>query len=415
MESLLKASLSGLITRGALEVCTASGARFTVGDGSAPDVALRFRDRRAQWAFLIDPELRLGELYMDGRVHVERGSLHELLALLVDNASHAQTPRWLARLDDIRFARRRRQQRNDRGRSQRNVAHHYDLGDTLYELFLDDDRQYSCAYFEQPQQSLEAAQLAKKRHVAAKLDIKPGQTVLDIGCGWGGLALYLAEIADAGRVHGITLSREQLRTATARAQQRDIAGRVQFELADYRDVSGSFDRIVSVGMFEHVGRPFYETYFRHCRRLLKDDGILLLHTIGCTGVPAHPDPWLDKYIFPGGYVPSLSQMMPVIEASGLVVSDIEVLRLHYASTLKAWRDRFAKNRERACALGDERFCRMWEYYLAFCETVFRHDDIVVFQLLLAARNDAVPLTRDYIAAREAEYRRREHAWVDAHG
>lgn len=407
MESLLRWSLSGLVTRGALDVFTASGAHFTVGDGTAPQVALRFCDRRAQWAFLLDPELRLGELYMDARVQIERGSLYQLLALLVDNAHHAPPAPWLARLDRVRFARRRWQQRNDRGRSQRNVAHHYDLGDALYELFLDDDRQYSCAYFEQPQQSLEAAQLAKKRHVTAKLDVRPGQSVLDIGCGWGGLALYLAEVAEAGDVQGITLSREQLRTASARAQQRDVADRVHFQLADYRDVAGSFDRIVSVGMFEHVGPAFYETYFQNCRRLLNEDGIMLLHTIGCTGVPAHADPWLDKYIFPGGYVPALSQMMPAIEASGLVVSDIEVLRLHYASTLAAWRERFADMRDRARALSDERFCRMWDYYLAFCETVFRFDDIVVFQVLLAHRNDAVPLTRDYVAAREAQLRTRE--------
>ncbi len=410
MKSLLHKLLGSLVTRGALEVVTAKGKRFVVGDAPTASLAIRFSDARAEWALLIDPEMQLGELYMDGRWVVERGTLYEVMALLINNMQNVQNAkpnRWLEALDSLRFARRRRTQRNDRQRSERNVAHHYDLGESLYDLFLDAGRQYSCAYFEHPGQTLEQAQLAKKRHIAAKLNITPGQRVLDIGCGWGGLALYLAEVADADSVLGITLSQEQLKTAKYRAEQKRLQKRIEYRLQDYRELQGQFDRIVSVGMFEHVGLPHYETYFRHCRRLLQDDGVMLLHTIGCTGVPVHAEPWLDKYIFPGGYTPTLSQMMPAIEASGLVVTDIEVLRIHYASTLRIWRERFAANRDKAKALSDERFCRMWEFYLASCEAVFRHDDVVVFQVQLAVRNDTVPLTRDYIAEREASLRLRE--------
>lgn len=378
-----------------------------VGEGSSASIAMRFVDARAQWAFLLDPEMRFGELYMDGRLLVERGSIYELVSLLMDNFLRAKKNPWLEALDSLRFFSRRRKLRINRNRSERNVAHHYDLGEALYDLFLDADRQYSCAYFEHPEQDLEAAQLAKKRHIAAKLNIAPGNSVLDIGCGWGGLALYLAEVAEAGRVLGITLSQEQLKTAVSRAQQRDCKDVVEFRLADYRELEGRYDRIVSVGMFEHVGQPNYQTYFNHCRRLLADDGVMLLHTIGSSGPPAHSDAWLDKYIFPGGYVPALSEIMPAIEGAGLVVCDIEVLRLHYATTLRAWRDRFMARRDEALAMSDERFCRMWEYYLASCEAVFRYDDIVVFQLQLAVRNDSVPLTRDYIAQREAQFRARE--------
>lgn len=412
MKILLQTLFASLISRGSLEIIPAKGARFVVGDAATATLAIRFVDVRAQWALLLDPEMQLGELYMDGRWVVERGTLYEVLALLIDNmqnVENAKRNRWLDAFDNLRFARRRRIKHNDRQRAERNVAHHYDLGESLYDLFLDEGRQYSCAYFEHPGQTLEEAQLAKKRHIAAKLNIAPGQNVLDIGCGWGGLALYLAEVAEASSVLGITLSQEQLKTARQRAELKQLQDRVEYHLQDYRELQGRFDRIVSVGMFEHVGLPHYETYFRHCRRLLKDDGVMLLHTIGCTGVPVHAEPWLDKYIFPGGYTPTLSQIMPAIEASGLVVSDIEVLRIHYASTLKIWRERFAANRARALALSDERFCRMWEFYLTSCEAVFRHDDVVVFQVQLAVRNDTVPITRDYIARREEQLRLREAA------
>jgi cyclopropane-fatty-acyl-phospholipid synthase len=407
MERLLKSALTDLVVRGSLEVSSAAGQRWTFGDRSGPSVAMRFTDAAAQRAFLFDPELRLGELFMDQRLLMDRGSIYDLLHLLLSNAKQAPKNALLDAVDKLRFATRRWRQRNDPRRALRNVAHHYDLGEPLYDLFLDADRQYSCAYFETPEQSLEDAQLAKKRHISAKLRVEPGHRVLDIGCGWGGLATYLADVAQAGHVHGITLSKEQRAAAEARAVERGLGPQVEFSLTDYRHLQGTFDRIVSVGMFEHVGIGYYDTYFQNCRRLLSDDGLMLLHTIGCTGVPSHANPWLDQYIFPGGYLPTLSEMMPAIERAGLVVTDVEVLRLHYASTLRAWRERFMANRAQAVQLYDERFCRMWEFYLAFCEAAFRNEDVVVFQLQLATRNDTVPLTRNYIAEREQQLRARE--------
>ncbi len=407
MERLIRSTFAGLVSRGSLEVRMASGASFEVGDGSGPRIAIQFTDAKAQWAFLMDPELRFGELFMDRRLLVLKGSLYELVCLLMVNARRAPENRWLEVVDRLRFTFRRWKQRNDRRRSQRNVAHHYDLDAALYDLFLDADRQYSCAYFEHPDQSLEAAQLAKKRHVTAKLQVEPGQRVLDIGCGWGGLSLYLAEVAQAGRVLGITLSEEQIKIALARASERGLDARVEFRIADYRELGERFDRIVSVGMFEHVGLPYYDAFFSHCRRLLEDDGVMLLHTIGISGPPAHADPWIDKYIFPGGYVPALSEILPAIEHAGLVVTDVEVLRLHYAETLRAWRDRFMARRDEALALRGDRFCRMWEFFLAFCEAAFRHETLVVFQIQLAVRNDTLPLTRDYLREREDRLKERE--------
>ncbi len=303
-------------------------------------------------------------------------------------------------------------QRNDRRRARRNIASHYDLDARIYDLFLNSDRQYSCAYFEYPGQSLDDAQTAKKRHIAAKLLPKDGATALDIGCGFGGMGLYLAGVAGA-KVTGVTLSNEQFTVATDRARRAGLADRVEFRLQDYRDVDETFDRIVSVGMFEHVGVSRYDEYFATARRQLKDDGVMLLHAIGRNSIPGATNPWIRKYIFPGGYIPSLSEVLPAVERAGLFVTDIEILRLHYADTLRAWRERFMARREEAAKLYDERFCRMWEFYLAGSETSFRVDGNMVFQLQLAKRQDAVPLTRDYIAEREAELRRREatRVWV----
>ncbi len=302
-----------------------------------------------------------------------------------------------------------RRNENDASRSKRNVAHHYDLDGRLYSLFLDSDKQYSCAYFDHPDASLEEAQLAKKRHIAAKLLVDEGHSVLDIGSGWGGLGLYLAQVAEAGSVRGVTLSEEQLDVSRKRAAAAGILNRVRFELEDYRSTAGTFDRIVSVGMFEHVGVPSYDDYFRTCRKLLKEDGVMLLHTIGRTGAPSPTNPWITKYIFPGGHLPTLSEMMPSIERAGLVVTDIEILHLHYAYTLQAWRKRFIAHREEVKRLYDESFCRMWECYLAMSESAFRWQDAVVFQVQLARRNDVVPLTRDYIAEREAILRQAEES------
>lgn len=275
------------------------------------------------------------------------------------------------------------------------MAHHYDLSSRLYELFLDSDRQYSCAYFASPDDSLEEAQLAKKRHIAAKLLLEPGQKLLDIGCGWGGLGLYCAQVSGAS-VTGVTLSEEQHKIACARAKEQGLDGKVDFRLIDYRDVNDRFDRIVSVGMFEHVGTKHYDEFFNKVRDLLAEDGVMLLHTIGRSDGPGVTDPWIRKYIFPGGYIPALSEMMPAIERSGLVVTDIEVLRLHYAETLRHWSERFSANRDAVKEIYDERFCRMWEFYLAGAEMAFRHWGQVVFQVQLARKQDAVPLTRSYL-------------------
>jgi cyclopropane-fatty-acyl-phospholipid synthase len=293
-----------------------------------------------------------------------------------------------------------------RKRARRNVAHHYDLDGRLYSLFLDADQQYSCAYFEQPDQSLDDAQLAKKRHLAAKLVLSPGSRVLDIGCGWGGLALYLAEMAGS-RVTGITLSSEQHVVASQRASERGLSNAAEFRLQDYRDVPEQFDRIVSVGMFEHVGVGFYDAFFRKCHSLLDDDGVMLLHSIGRSEGPSVTNPWIAKYIFPGGYIPALSEVLPAVERAGLLVTDIEIQRLHYAETLKAWRQRFLAQRSEVEEFYDAGFVRMWEFYLAAAEMSFREQAMMVFQLQLTKRQGVVPMTRDYIMHEEARLRARE--------
>jgi len=400
MALLLRSLLSQLIRRGTLRVTSADGSTFTLGDGSGKPVAVRFATLRAQFGILLDPELRLGEAYMDGGLVVEEGSIADLLALGLSQ-SHADRfpgwarPRWLAR-----YLWRRLQQFNRPGRARKNVAHHYDLDGRLYSLFLDADRQYSCAYFEAPDMSLDDAQLAKKRHLAAKLLIDPKSRVLDIGSGWGGLALYLGEICGA-RVTGITLSQEQLAASRARADERGVADRVEFRLQDYRDVTGRYDRIVSVGMFEHVGVGFFDTFFRRCAQLIADDGIILLHSIGRSEGPNVTNPFIAKYIFPGGYIPALSEVLAAVERAGLLVTDIEILHLHYAETLKAWRERFLAHREEVERLYDPRFLRMWEFYLASSEMCFRYSGLMVMQLQLTKREGVVPVTRDYISREDA--------------
>ncbi|HEX8663831.1 MAG TPA: cyclopropane-fatty-acyl-phospholipid synthase family protein [Beijerinckiaceae bacterium] len=406
-DRLLKSVIAAFVRRGTLRVVTASGRELTFGDGTTPRVTIRFKDHAAQFALAADPDLRLGELFMDGRLVVEEGSIYDFIRLALQDTRGERPTLPIRTLAALRRLARRLAPSNNPLRAKRNVAHHYDLDGRLYGLFLDADRQYSCAYFEEPGQSLEEAQLAKKRHVAAKLLIEPSHAVLDIGSGWGGLALYLAEVAGAARVTGITLSEEQLAHARRRAGERGAADRVRFELCDYRQAAGRFDRIVSVGMFEHVGVDAYPAFFETCRDLLADDGVMLLHTIGRSGPPYPPNPWIERYIFPGGYLPTLSEMTDAIERTGLVVTDVEVLRLHYAETLRAWRERFLARRDEAARLYDERFCRMWEFYLAAAEATFRFEDTVVFQLQLARRNDVVPLTRDYIAEAERRLRAAE--------
>ncbi len=401
MDGLLLIFLRRYIRRGSFTVTTAAGSTYAFGDGRGSPVAVRFTTAGAQRAVLMDPELKLGEAYMDGTLVVEQGSIADVLAILLRQEPVA-TPNWaLPRL--VRYLLRRLQQLNLRSRARHNVAHHYDLDGRLYSLFLDGDQQYSCAYFDSPDQSLDDAQLAKKRHLAAKLRLKPGASVLDIGCGWGGLALYLAEIAGA-RVTGITLSQEQFQRAQNRALERGRTRDTTFRLIDYRDVDGRFDRIVSVGMFEHVGVGFYDTYFGKCANLLADDGVMLLHTIGRSGPPSITNPWIAKYIFPGGYIPALSEVLPAVERAHLIVADVEVLQLHYAETLKAWRERFLAHRDEVVRLYDQRFVRMWEFYLACSEMAFREGDMVVFQIQVAKRKGLTPATRDYIAREEARLR-----------
>jgi cyclopropane-fatty-acyl-phospholipid synthase len=401
MDHLLRYCLGQFVRRGSMTFTTASGAKFTCGDGTGQPVSVRFLTTAAEARILFNPELYLGEAYMDGTFVVENGSIAEALAILMDQPE--MLPRWAKLQWWLRYLIRHATQFNPRGRSRNNVAHHYDLDGRLYSLFLDADKQYSCAYFETPDATLDDAQLAKKRHLAAKLRIKPGDRVLDIGSGWGGLGLYLAEMTGAD-VTGITLSTEQLQVANARAAEKNLAQSAKFVLQDYRDIAGPFDRIVSVGMFEHVGVAFYETYFKRCAELLGEDGVMVLHSIGRSTGPDVTSPWITKYIFPGGYIPALSEVMPAIEKAGLLVCDMEILRLHYAETLKAWRERFMARREEAVRLYDERFARMWEFYLAASEMSFRKQKMMNFQLQLTKRQGVVPMTRDYITREEARLR-----------
>jgi cyclopropane-fatty-acyl-phospholipid synthase len=403
MDRLLRLAFETFVRSGSLRVTTASGTAFTVGDGTGSPVAIRLRTRAAERGILLDPELKFGEAYMDGTLALEQGSLAELLALLLGQVPGKGIPTWARPRRLLRYLQRRFEQFNPRPRARRNVAHHYDLDARLYGLFLDAERQYSCAYFERPGQSLDDAQLAKRRHLAAKLLITEGQNVLDIGCGWGGLALYFAETCGAN-VTGITLSREQLALARGRATEKAMSEKLDFRLQDYRDVSGRFDRIVSVGMFEHVGVGFYNTFFRQCAALLDRDGVMVLHSIGRSEGPNVTNPWIGKYIFPGGYIPALSEALPAIERAGLLVTDIEILRLHYAETLKAWRARFLAHREDVERIYDARFVRMWEFYLAASEMAFREGALMVFQIQLTRRQGVVPMTRDYIMHETARLR-----------
>jgi cyclopropane-fatty-acyl-phospholipid synthase len=401
MDRLLQFLLRTFVRRGNFTLTTSRGITFTFGDGTGQPVAVRFTTRAAEWGILLDPELRLGEAYMDGTFVVEQGSIADVLAICL--GQNSELPHWARPQYLIRYWVRRLAQFNPRKRARHNVAHHYDLDARLYSLFLDADRQYSCGYFENPEQSLDDAQLAKKRHLAAKLLPKKGKRVLDIGCGWGGLGLYLGEYAGCD-VTGITLSQEQHAIANARAVEKGLAERARFKLQDYRDVAQPFDRIVSVGMFEHVGVGHYDAFFRKCAELLADDGVMVLHSIGRSEGPSATNPWIRKYIFPGGYIPSLSEVLPHIEKAGLLVTDIEILRLHYAETLKNWRERFLAHREEAERIYDRRFVRMWEFYLAAAEMSFREQNMMVLQIQLTKRQGVTPMTREYIAREEQRLR-----------
>jgi cyclopropane-fatty-acyl-phospholipid synthase len=371
-------------------------------------VTIRITDPKLPGSLFFNPELRAGEAYMDGTLVVEEGGIRGLLLLFAlnrENLREQPLQRCLAR---AKWALRALRQWNPPRRARAHVAHHYDLSNDLYRLFLGDDLNYSCAYFLKPDETLEDAQRNKLRHVAAKLALRPGQRVLDIGCGWGAMAFYLAEVAEV-EVVGITLSTDQLALATRRAEARGLSDRVRFELKDYRDVSDRYDRIVSIGMFEHVGVQNYPAFFAKLAEVLADDGVALLHSIGGMAGPGATGPWFRKYIFPGGYAPALSETLTAVERAGLWVTDIEVLRRHYAETLRAWDQRFQSHRDQVAALFDERFCRMWEFYLIASEYSFRYADQMVFQIQLTKQSDVLPISRDYMAAAEADLTEREPA------
>ena len=400
MNKLLLGVVSQLVRTGSLTITDPDGTRHTFGDGTGEEIGIILRTHSAQSAIALNPWLGVPEAYMDGDLDIIEGDVLGLLRLAYANInSGVDLPAWTKVFDNLRIGLRRLHQINTAGRSRRNVQRHYDLSGDLYRLFLDEDMQYSCAYFERPDMSLDEAQLAKKRHLAAKLDMRKGQKTLDIGCGWGGLGLYLARTFDA-EVLGVTLSDEQHAVAVERARQEGLRTRARFELRDYRDLDEQFDRIVSVGMFEHVGVNYYQTFFDRVAALLKPDGVMMLHSIGRSGPPAATDTFIRKYIFPGGYIPALSEVLPHIERAGLVVTDVEILRLHYAETLKHWRERFMANRAKAVEIYDERFARMWEFYLAGSEAAFRWQDMMVFQIQITKKNDTLPLTRSYIGENE---------------
>jgi len=400
-----------MVREGELVVIEANGrqSRFGSPDPERAPVVIRFTDRRVPLSIISDPRLGVAEAFMDGRLIIEQGDIRALIDLVRSNnrwekgGVGLRKARWnklasevTSRIDRI----------NWRARSKRNVAHHYDLGDRLYDLFLDADRQYSCAYFTPGAHGdLDRAQQDKKAHIAAKLALSPGQRVLDIGCGWGGMALYLHRLFDVD-VLGITLSEEQLKTARRRASEAGVADRVKFQLIDYRDVTGPFDRIVSVGMFEHVGPPHYREFFAKCRSLLAEDGVMLLHTIGRMGRPGKTDAFTAKYIFPGGYIPALSEVLVASEPAKLIASDIETLRLHYAHTLDLWYDRVVAQKDAIVALYDERFYRMWTFYLAGAASAFRDGGMCNYQIQYIRRRDALPITRDYMAEAERGLRSR---------
>ncbi len=380
---------------GRLSVELPSGETFMVGEGSEDPIKITVTSEMALRSLCLNPHLAFGERYMDEGLTIEGDDLKglgELIFINISNLENTPIPRITSFfMKCIRSI----TQFNNKIRAKRNIQHHYDLTDELYSLFLDEDRQYSCAYFASPEFTLEEAQIAKKDHISRKLLIEPEMDILDIGSGWGGLGLTLAKKYGA-RVQGVTLSTEQHKISNRRAREEGLSDRVDFSLMDYRSVNKKFDRIVSVGMFEHVGTPHYREYFKSVRNTLKDDGVALLHTIGRSAPPAGTNPWLAKYIFPGGYVPALSETMEAIEKEKLMVNDIEILRLHYAETLANWYERFMNNIDRIRDIYDDRFCRMWRFYLVMCEMSFRYGGLVVFQFQLSHKNNIVPITRDYL-------------------
>ena len=402
--ALIEKLVGKVISKGRLTLVMPDGAKLEFGPGGGKSLTVRLTDRRTAFAIARNPRLGLGEAYMDGRLIIEEGGILDLMELATGanrwedgGAGRKALSKGKNPLKKLWRA------RNEARRARKNVAHHYDIGNDLYRLFLDDDLQYSCAYFTDPDNSLEQAQSDKKAHIAAKLALEPGQHILDIGCGWGGTALYLNRVAGV-RVTGVTLSEQQLKVARERAVAAGVADQVKFELIDYRQVEGQFDRIVSIGMFEHVGAAHYDEFFARCHELLKPDGVMLLHTIGKLGKATTPDPFTDKYIFPGYHLPSISQMAAASEKVRLITTDIETLRLHYAHTLRHWLERTRKAKAKIVAMYDERFFRMWEFYLAGGVVAFESGSMCNYQLQYVRDRRALPITRDYMIAKELEYR-----------
>jgi cyclopropane-fatty-acyl-phospholipid synthase len=410
---ILARVLERAVQYGTLELVDPWGERHLFGTKEAPFVSARLTDPDEPARMLGAPSLRAGEAYMDGTLLIEHGTLRDFLLIGVGAARQIEEQAGV--LAGFSAPLRKFKRQTPIARARANAAHHYDIAEELYRLFLDDDMQYSCAYFQTGNETLEEAQTQKKHHLAAKLRLTPGARVLDIGSGWGGLALDLARDHDV-QVDGLTLSQEQLGVARARADQAGLQENVRFHLRDYRQQAGEYDHIVSVGMFEHVGAPHFAEFFDVVRRSLAPEGVAVIHAIGSKDPPGECDPWIDKYIFPGGYCPALSEVLTAVEKAGLWVTDVEILRLHYAETLRHWSERFQARRERAAELYDERFCRMWEYYLAVCEAGFRVGSLMVFQIQLARNVAAVPLVRDYIAdeERRSEGTHAGHAGHTAH-
>jgi cyclopropane-fatty-acyl-phospholipid synthase len=397
-----------VISYGSLTVITPGGVSHNFGTGEEPRVAIRIHDSMVERRLLFRPGLAVGEAYTDGSLTIEDGTLRDLLDILLKSREKAiPTGAWGALLRAFKAVRFYPEIINSINRSRRNVQHHYDLGNELYRLFLDQDMQYSCAYFRQPDFSLDEAQFEKKEHLARKLMLQPGMHVLDIGSGWGGLALHLARHYGV-RVTGITLSKEQHEVSIRRAAEMGLSDRLTFELRDYRQAGGRYDRIVSVGMFEHVGVHHYGEFFAKVNELMTDDGVMLLHSIGKMSPPGTASPWLRKYIFPGAYSPALSEVFPAVETSNLWVTDLEFLRVHYATTLRHWQQRFEANRPAIAQMYDERFCRMWEFYLISAEMMFRTGSQEVFQMQLARKRDAPPIVRDYMVDLQRHYEQLEN-------
>ena len=408
---LFASLLNSIIQHGAMCLIDSRGKQYNCGDGSDPCCTVRLHKRRLDFFLVINPELSVPEAYMDGTLTIEEGTLYDFLDLVARNFRHLEQSffrRFIKLFDSAQFG-----QHNPINKARKNVAHHYDLSDDLYYLFLDPDRQYSCAYYPDSETDLDTAQLAKKRHLAANLLLEPGQKLLEIGSCWGCLGLYLSDVEEVD-VTGVTLSIEQHKVSSMRAEAAGRSDRVRFRLQDYRAETAKYDRIVSVGMFEHVGKRNYREFFKNIEARLADDGVMVLHSIGRLNEPHAINPFIRKYIFPGADLPALSEVTNAIEPTNLMVTDVEILRLHYAETLKHWRERFMNQRDKAAEIYDERFCRMWELYFVLCEVGFRHLDLMVFQIQLAKQVDTVPLTRDYMIdwerrQTEKENGKRRHA------